>query len=86
MVSAILLIAFGVLVLSFAIRASIVKGRELRAAPAGATRVEELRAQQVASTISRYTKAGWTVIDETDRTPAKSFGFQARVTITFRKI
>jgi len=49
---------------------------------AGATRVETVKASLVDLTVRQYARAGWTVVNQSS---AKSFGSQARVTITFRK-
>lgn len=59
------------------------KTRSLVAAPRGATRIEAIKAQAVPRTVSEYTRRGWSVVDQTT---AKSFGSQARVTITFKKL
>ena len=58
------------------------KDKALRSAPHGAVRVESLKAREVNRTVAQYAKAGWTAGEQTS---AKSFGSQARVTITFRK-
>jgi uncharacterized protein (DUF58 family) len=58
------------------------KDRSLRAAPSGSTRIEATRAIYVNGKVEQYARAGWTVVDQSS---AKSFGSEARVTITFRK-
>ncbi len=58
------------------------KDAALRAAKPGATRVESVRASDVKMTVTQYTAAGWEIANQSS---AKSFGSQARVTITFRK-
>lgn len=63
----------------FSVRA---KGKQLRLAPRGTTRVEAVKASAVNRTVAEYTRAGWKVVAQTT---AKSFGSQARVTITFKK-
>lgn len=56
--------------------------RSLRAAKAGSTRVETVKQTWVGQTVKRYADAGWQAVAQSS---AKSFGSQARVTITFRK-
>lgn len=56
--------------------------RTLRAATSGATRVETVKQVWVGQTVKRYADAGWQIVGQSS---AKSFGSQARVTITFRK-
>jgi len=74
----------GVIILLFA--AAVASGqrraRQLRSAAAGETRVETVKAHQANSTISEYRDAGW---EHVGSTAAKSFGSEARVTLTFRK-
>lgn len=56
--------------------------RALRRAPHGSTRVQTVKQTWVNQTVQRYASAGWQVVGQSS---AKSFGSQARVTITFRK-
>jgi hypothetical protein len=58
------------------------KEKALRAAPPGSTRIESVKASSLKSTVAQYARAGWAIVDQSS---AKSFGSQARVTITFRK-
>lgn len=58
------------------------KDKRLLSAPSGSTRVETVKAYQVKMTVNEYAQAGWEIVDQSS---AKSFGSQARVTMTFRK-
>lgn len=58
------------------------KAQALVTEPSGSTRVESVPASAVNLTVRQYTRAGWTVEQQST---AKSLGSQARVTITFRK-
>jgi hypothetical protein len=70
------------LIVCAAIAANARKDRNLTAAPSGATRVQTVKQQWVNQTVQQYAQAGWQVIAQSS---AKSFGSQARVTLTFRK-
>lgn len=70
------------IIVAAAIAANRSKAKQLRAAPLGSVRVEALKAQHVNRTVAEYARAGWVVENQT---MAKSFGSQARVTLTFRK-
>lgn len=78
---ALFILTIAVLV-TIAVLADRGKVKQLRAAPAGAVRVESVKGTSVDVTVKKYADAGWSV---TDQTSAKSFGSQARVTLTFRK-
>jgi hypothetical protein len=58
------------------------KDKRLRAAPPGSSRIEVIKATSLKHTVAQYSRAGWIIVDQSS---AKSFGSQARVTITFRK-
>lgn len=78
------LITLGILglIFTFGAAAAIRKDKSLAAAKPGAVRVETVKQQWVNQTVQRYAAAGWTVEGQST---AKSFGSQARVTMTFRK-
>lgn len=79
-----LAIFFGVIValVLVGVAMHVAQGRALAAAGSGAVRVESVKAGAVNRTVARYAQFGWAV---TEQTSAKSFGSQARVTLTFRK-
>lgn len=58
------------------------KDTALRRAPSDATRVETVKQVWVNQTVQQYAKAGWTVVGQSS---AKSFGSEARITLTFKK-
>lgn len=78
------LIVIGVLLLLFSGSAALSASKrgELQGAAAGATRVEVVRQRDVEGTVNQYSRAGWSLVEQST---AKSFGSQARVTMTFRK-
>lgn len=57
--------------------------RALKAARSGAVRVETIKQTHVGNRVALYARAGWVVDGQSS---SKSFGSQARVTITFRKL
>ena len=57
--------------------------RKRRAAPSGTTHVKTVKSVYVNQTVRQYSEAGWVVVNQSS---AKSFGSQAQVTITFRKM
>lgn len=71
-----------VVIVVIAVLSTRAKDAKLKGAASGSVRVEAIKAQSVERTVEQYAKAGWMVADQTS---AKSFGSQARVTITFRK-
>ena len=78
------LIFFGTIavLLGIGVIASNAETKALRSAKTGATRVAAIKAVHVNSTVAKYSREGWQVVDQTT---AKSLGSQTRVTITFRK-
>jgi hypothetical protein len=65
-----------------AIVSGAVSGDEVRHAAPGTVRIETIKAHRVNATLREYTKCGWALENQSS---AKSFGTQARVTVTFRK-
>lgn len=57
--------------------------RALKTARSGAVRVETIKRAHVGNRVALYARAGWGVVGQSS---SKSFGSQARVTITFRKL
>lgn len=76
------IIGFLVLLLSLGAMLNRRDGRALRAARSGAVRVETIKQAHVSNRVALYARAGWVVDGQSS---SKSFGSQARVTITFRK-
>ena len=58
-------------------------GKKLEKAPVGSVRVETTPADRINTMIAQYQAYGWVVVSQSS---AKSFGTQAKVTVTFRKV
>lgn len=82
--SGVLFAIAGVILILFSIGASANRSesRALDSAKSGAVRVITIKQGWVNQKVNVYAQHGWTVVNQSS---AKSFGSQARVTLTFRK-